>query len=71
VKFHNDMILELKRLDSIRYLTPEHGYGIESVRERDGRGDEFDLKEYVQITNEGMEYLRLKEEVLKTRKITS
>jgi hypothetical protein len=36
VQFHNSMIEELNRLDAIRYIQPKPGYGIESVRERDG-----------------------------------
>jgi hypothetical protein len=61
VKFHNDMYEELKRLDAIRYVQPRSGFGIISIRERDGRGDEFDLKQYVEITNNGLEYLKLRD----------
>lgn len=61
VKFHNDMYEELKRLDAIRYVKPRVGYGIISIRERDGRGDEFDLKQYVEITSNGLEYLKLRD----------
>jgi hypothetical protein len=65
VRFHNDMYEELKRLDAIRYIQPQPGYGIVSIRERDGRGDEFDLKQYVRITNEGLEYLKLREDLFR------
>ncbi|HZD48104.1 MAG TPA: nucleotide-binding protein, partial [Silvibacterium sp.] len=44
VHFHNSMMQELNRLDAIRYIRPKAGFGIESVRERDGSGAEFDLK---------------------------
>jgi len=61
VRFHNDMYDELKRLDAIRYVKPRPGYGIISIRERDGRGIEFDLRQYVEITNDGLEYLKLRD----------
>jgi hypothetical protein len=57
---------ELKRLDAIRYIQPQPGYGINSIRERDGRSDEFDLKQYVRLTTEGQEYLKLREELFRT-----
>lgn len=66
VTFHNDMYEELKRLDAIRYIQPQPGYGLVSIRERDGRADKFDLKQYVQITSEGLEYLKLREELLRS-----
>jgi hypothetical protein len=64
VQFHNSMIQELNRLDAIRYVRPKAGFGIESIRERDGTDRRFDLKQYVEITNEGLEYLRLREQAL-------
>lgn len=63
VKFHNDMYDELKRLDAIKYVQPRPGYGLVSIRERDGIGDTFDLKQYVYITDEGREYLKLRDEL--------
>jgi hypothetical protein len=65
VRFHNDMMLEIKRLDALGYIKPEGRYGIESIRERDGRGDKFDLKLYVRLTGEGAEYLKLRAEMLR------
>ena len=64
VQFHNSMIDELTRLDAILYIRPKPGYGIESVRERDGTDKKFDLKQYVEITNDGLEYLNLRGELL-------
>jgi isocitrate/isopropylmalate dehydrogenase len=64
VRFHWDMYHELRRLDALRYIQPRQGYGIESIKERNGSGDEFDLKQYIYITNEGREYLKLREELL-------
>ena len=63
VRFHNDMYEELKRLDAIRYVKPRPGRGIISIREQDGHGGEFDLKDYVEITGNGREYLKLREGV--------
>ncbi len=65
VRFCWDMYHELRRLDALRYVQPQPGYGIESIREHDGSGDEFDLKQYVYITSEGQEYLKLREDLLK------
>lgn len=64
VQFHNSMVQELNRLDAIRYVRPNPGCGIESIRERDGTDRKFDLKQYVQITDDGLEYLRLRDELL-------
>ena len=66
VKFHNSMMQELNRLDAIRYVRPAIGYGIESIRERDGREAAFDLKQYIEITDDGYEYLRLRDELLQS-----
>ncbi len=65
VKFHNDMIQEIKRLVAVGYVTTLRGHKVESMRERDGRGDKFDLKQYVGITDEGTAYLKLRTELLK------
>jgi hypothetical protein len=65
VRFHNDMMLEVKRLDALGYVKPQAGYGINSIRERDGRGEKFDLKQYIRLTEEGAEYLKLREEMLR------
>ncbi len=62
VRFHESMIKELERLDALRYVQPQPGHGIVDIRERDGRPDEFDLKQYVYITNEGKEYLKLRDQ---------
>lgn len=65
VNFHWDMYLELKRLDAIRYVRPQPGYGLVSIEERNGSVEEFDLKQYVRITTEGLEYLKLREELFR------
>jgi predicted nucleotide-binding protein len=66
VRFHNDMYEELKRLDAIRYVVPLTENGINSIKHHDGTGDEFDLKEHVRITALGVEYLKLREELLES-----
>jgi len=64
VRFHNSMVQEVNRLDAIRYVQPNQGYGIESIRQRDGNDQQFDLKQYIHITGDGLEYLRFREELL-------
>jgi hypothetical protein len=64
VNFHNSMISELNRLDAIQYVRPRPGRGIESIRERDGNGNTFDLKQYVEVTDQGREYLSLRAQLL-------
>jgi len=64
VRFHNHMIDELHRLDAIRYVQPKPGYGMTSIRERDGSDQPFDLKQYCEITTEGLHYLKLRDELL-------
>jgi hypothetical protein len=60
VSYHNSMVSELNRLDSMNFIRPRPGYGIESIRGRDGNGNKFDLKQYVEITEQGREYLSLR-----------
>jgi Predicted nucleotide-binding protein containing TIR-like domain len=62
VRFHNKMLDELYRLRAVGYVTPQPGRTISSMREKDGTGNEFDLREYIQITPAGQDYLKLREE---------
>ncbi len=64
VHFHWDMFDELLRLRAIGYIEPLPGYGISYIKVHDGTDREFDLKTYVRITKEGLEYLRMREELL-------
>ena len=64
VRYHNHMIDELHRLDALQYVRPQKGYGMTSIRERDGNDHLFDLKQYCEITNEGREYLKLRDDLL-------
>jgi hypothetical protein len=66
VRFHQDMNEELKRLDAIRYGQPLPGYGLISIRQHDDSGEEFDLTRYVRITDEGREYLKLRDELFQS-----
>jgi len=66
VRFHWDMYDELRRLDALRYVQPQQGYGIEDFKKHDGSGNEFDLKQYVYITKDGREYLKLRDELLRS-----
>jgi hypothetical protein len=63
VRFHHDMMAELKHLDALRYVQPHAGKGLNDIYERDGRNEHFDLKQYVYLTEAGREYLRLLEEL--------
>jgi len=63
VWFHNDMMSELKHLDALRYVLPHPGRGLNDIYERDGKAQEFDLKQYVYVTDAGKEYLRLLEQL--------
>jgi hypothetical protein len=62
VRFHNKMLEELYRLRALGYVNSAPGRTVSSLRERDGTGEEFDLKEYIQITSAGKDYLNLREE---------
>lgn len=64
VWYHEDMFKEIKRLDAIRYVQPQNGQGIENLKRHDRSDRQFDLKEYVMITEEGLEYLGLRRELV-------
>jgi predicted nucleotide-binding protein len=64
VRYHEDMYFELKRLDAIRYVKPTHSEGLNAVRRlHRGSDADFDLKQYVEVTADGREYVRLREEL--------
>lgn len=67
VSYRDDGLLyeELKRLDAIRYIQPQKGYGLTDIKNNFHGGDVFDLKQYVYITDDGREYLKLREDLLK------
>ncbi len=65
VHYRSSLYEELKRLDAMRYIRPQEGYGISDIRRQyeKKRGEKFDLKQYVRITEEGREYLSLRDEL--------
>jgi len=61
VKFGNIFFDEVRRLDSIGFLIPTRPGGFNTIQEQHGSdGSEFDLKEYVQITDQGNSYLAMR-----------
>lgn len=60
VRFGEIMIGELTHLDAMQFVRPTGPRGLNAIREDQGSGvNDFDLKEYVEITQEGLEYLAL------------
>ena len=52
---------ELTHLDAMEYIRPTNPRGLNALRDDHGGGlDDFDLKTYVEITQEGREYLLLR-----------
>jgi hypothetical protein len=61
VRFSQIMISELEHLDAMQFVRPTHVHGLNAIREEHGSGlDDFDLRQYVEITGEGREYLTLR-----------
>ena len=61
VRFGEIMISELTHLDAMQFLRPKGLRGLNALRQDHGSGlDDFDLKEYVEITKEGLEYIILR-----------
>lgn len=65
VHYRSSLYGELKRLDAMGYIRPQEGYGISDIRRQyeKKREEQFDLKQYVRITEEGREYLSLRDEL--------
>jgi len=63
VEYQEQMLQELRRLIALGYIQLEPGYRSRSIQVHDHLG-EFDLKQYFRITNEGLEYLKLRNEQL-------
>lgn len=61
VRFGEDFMKEIRRLDAIDFLTPlDKQAGLNAIINAHGRPDEeFHLREYVQLTAQGSRYLRL------------
>lgn len=61
VRFGEIMLAELTHLDAMQFIRPVDLRGLNAMRQDHGSGlDEFDLKSYVEITKEGLEYLALR-----------
>ena len=61
VKFGEIMLRELEHLDAMQFVRPTELQGLNALRDQHGSGlDDFDLKQYVEITVEGREYLALR-----------
>jgi hypothetical protein len=66
VRFSHEMIRELARLRALGYIKANPGYGLTSIYEREHSTDSFDLKRYFGLTTDGLEYLALREELLRS-----
>lgn len=65
VRFSHKMVEELEHLDAMQFVFPLNSRGLNAMEEDHGSGvDNFDLKEYVGITSEGREYIRLRRNLL-------
>jgi hypothetical protein len=61
VSYSNPMVKELEHLDATTYVVPMDLRGLNGMEQDHGNGiDQFDLKDYVQITTEGRQYLSLR-----------
>jgi predicted nucleotide-binding protein len=65
VQYHDRMLDELRRLRALGYVEAQPGYGIGSIRGA-SQGETFDLKKYVRILAEGLEYLEMRGDLLRT-----
>jgi hypothetical protein len=64
VRFGNIMQGELTHLDAMEFIRPTGPGGLNALRDNHGSGlDDFDMKDYVEITQEGREYLALREQL--------
>lgn len=65
VRFGNIMQSELTHLDAMEFIRPIGPGGLNALRDDHGSGlDDFNLKDYVEITQEGREYLALREQLV-------
>jgi hypothetical protein len=61
VRFGNIMLDELIKLDAMQFIRPIDPRGLNALQDDHGSGlDDFDMKQYVEITEEGREYLALR-----------
>ena len=61
-RFGNIFFDEIRRLDGLNFIQPKKAQGFNAIRdEHEGRNDDFDLKDYVEITDDGKTYLRARQ----------
>jgi hypothetical protein len=61
VRYGDIMRDELNRLDAMEFIRPTNPRGLNALGEDHGGGlDDFDLKDYLEITQQGREYLALR-----------
>ncbi|WP_203780983.1 hypothetical protein [Paractinoplanes rishiriensis] len=61
MRFGEIMIGELTHLDAMQFVRPLDSRGLNAIRQDHGSGvSDFDLKTYLAITREGLEYLALR-----------
>ncbi len=65
VWFSWDMYNELKRLDDIEFVRMRHHDGLNAIKQFDGGKGPFNLKDFVEITPQGLQYLELRRELEK------
>jgi len=69
VNYHPDLYRELKHLDAMGFVRPQEGHGLVDIRDQyeHKEQEKFDLKEFVEITEHGREYLKLFDEIVSPR----
>jgi hypothetical protein len=68
VHFDINMQSELTRLDAMEFIRPIRLGGLNVIRNDHGSSlDEFNLKDYVEVTQQGREYLALREQLVARR----
>ena len=61
VRFGEIMLHELTHLDAMQFVRPLDPRGLNALRQDHGSGlSDFNLKDYIEITREGLEYLALR-----------
>lgn len=61
VRFSQIMVQQLDHLDAMQYVVPLDLRGLNAIGDDHGSGlDDFDLKDYVSVTQEGRQYLSLR-----------
>jgi hypothetical protein len=69
VNYHPEMYQELKHLDAMGFLRPRGDHGLVDTRNQYAHREQeqFDLKEFVEITEKGREYLKLLDKLVSSQ----